>query len=263
MSVGRPAMSDLLQVIALTRCFGALRAVDQVSFGLRSGGMTAMIGPNGAGKSTCFDLITGRLAADAGCVLFRGEPVDRLSARRRARLGLGRTFQIAGTFASMTVRENVQVALLARHRRFWRPWGAARQQHRTEADALLERLGIAPLAARSCGVLSYGDVKRVELAMALAGAPSLLLMDEPTAGMAPTERRALMRLVRDCADDEGLSVLFTEHDMDVVFGHADRILVLDRGRLIADGGPESVRADKEVRRVYLGTNPADLGTRVA
>jgi branched-chain amino acid transport system ATP-binding protein len=168
-------------------------------------------------------------------------------------MGVGRTFQVAATFASMSVRENVQVALLSRQRRlggFWRPAAA---QRAGEADALLDRVGMLGQAGRPCAVLAYGDLKRTELAIALANDPRLLLMDEPTAGMAPGERNALMALAVAIVRERGIAVLFTEHDMDVVFRHADRILVLDRGRLIAQGAPAHVRADPEVRRIYLGS----------
>jgi branched-chain amino acid transport system ATP-binding protein len=168
------------------------------------------------------------------------------------RLGVGRTFQVTATFASMTVRKNVQMALLSAKGGLLGIWRPAASLHRDEALAILERVGIADLAERACGVLAYGDLKRVELAVALAAAPRLLLMDEPAAGMAPGERLALMALIADLARRERIAVLFTEHDMDVVFAHADRIVVLDRGAVIATGAPQAVRADPLVRRVYLG-----------
>jgi branched-chain amino acid transport system ATP-binding protein len=168
-------------------------------------------------------------------------------------MGVGRTFQITQTYASMSVRENVQMALLSHHRRllsFWRPAAALYEE---EAMALLAQVGIAEQASRSCAVLAYGDLKRVELAIALANEPRLLLMDEPTAGMAPKERVALMALTASIVRERGISVLFTEHDMDVVFGHADRVIVLDRGRVVATGAPAAIRADERVREIYLGS----------
>jgi branched-chain amino acid transport system ATP-binding protein len=198
-------------------------------------------------------MLGGQLRPDEGAVRLGGQNVTGLAPRRLAHLGVGRTFQITASFASMTVRENVQTALLAQKRQAWRFWQAADAQHVGLAEGLLARVGMASQAERPAGVLAYGDLKRLELAMALAGDPVLLLMDEPTAGMAPAERAALMALVRGIARDQGVAVLFTEHDMDVVFGHADRVLVLDRGRLIAQGTPEAVRADPRVRAVYLGT----------
>jgi len=182
-----------------------------------------------------------------------------LSPRLVCRLGVGRTFQITATFASMTVRENVQMALLSHRQRIFRFWRPAGGQFVAEARALLEQVGMAAQAERAAGVLAYGDLKRLELAMALAGDPRLLLMDEPTAGMAPAERTALMALTRKLATERHLAVLFTEHDMDVVFGVADRILVLHHGEVIAEGDAASVRADARVREVYLGSGATSGG----
>jgi len=243
----------LLRAEDLHRAFGGVQAVAGVSFAVAAAEIVALIGPNGAGKSTCFNMLNGQLAPDAGRVRLDGRDITGLPPRRAWRLGVGRTFQITATFASMTVRGNVQTALFAHHRDIWRRWRRGAALHRTEAEALLEQVGLADQAGRAAGVLAYGDLKRLELAMALASAPRLLLMDEPTAGMAAAERRALMALVRRLASARGLAVLFTEHDMDIVFGTADRILVLDRGRLIAQGDAAAIRADARVRAVYLGT----------
>jgi branched-chain amino acid transport system ATP-binding protein len=245
-------MTTVLQVAHLAKSFGGVEAVRDVSFSVAAGELLAMIGPNGAGKTTCFNLVNGQLSPDAGAVRVAGREIVGLPPRAIWRLGVGRTFQITATFASMTVRENVQVALISRHRRLWRWWPRAQDLYRTEADRLLAQVGMSEQADRACSVLAYGDLKRVELAVALAGEPQLLLMDEPTAGMAPRERSALMALAAEIARGRGIAVLFTEHDMDVVFGHADRILVLDRGRAIAVGEPAEVRADAEVQQVYLG-----------
>jgi branched-chain amino acid transport system ATP-binding protein len=244
---------SVLEVAGLVKSFGGVRAVDDVGFVVATGEMLALIGPNGAGKSTCFNMVCGQLPLDAGRIRIAGRDASGLSPTRIARLGVGRTFQVTATFGSMTARENVQVALLSHHRAVWRFLRPAAGHFVAEADALLARVGMADQSGRAAGVLSYGDLKRLELAIALAAEPVLLLMDEPTAGMAPEERAALMRLVRDLATNSGLAVLFTEHDMDVVFGAADRILVLDRGRLIAEGDADAVRADARVRAVYLGT----------
>ncbi|HWB47104.1 MAG TPA: ABC transporter ATP-binding protein [Hyphomicrobiaceae bacterium] len=242
----------MLEARDLAKAFGGVRAVDGVSFSVEAGHLLALIGPNGAGKTTCFNLLNGQLRPDAGRVLLDGRDVTGLAPRKVWRLGVGRTFQITATFASMTVRENVQTALLSHHGQVWRPWGRARDAFRAEADALLAQAGMEAQAERACGVLAYGDLKRVELAVALANGPKLLLMDEPTAGMAPAERIALMALTRSIAREQNIAVLFTEHDMDTVFAHADRIIVLDRGRLIADGTAEEVRANADVQAVYLG-----------
>lgn len=231
--------------------FGGVRAVDGVSFELAGGDVVALIGPNGAGKSTLFNVIDGQLDADAGEVRFLGRSLARLSTAARTRLGIGRTFQVAQAFASMTAVQNAQVALAAAVA----PMSVGTplwNRHADRARALLAQVGLAGRADAPASTLAYGDLKRLELALALATDPRLLLMDEPTAGMAPGERIALMQLVVELAATRGMAVLFTEHSMDVVFGFAHRVLVLSAGRLVADGVPEAVRADPEVRRVYLG-----------
>ncbi|WP_431859106.1 ABC transporter ATP-binding protein [Azospirillum sp.] len=241
-----------LVVDTLVRSFGGVHAVRGVSFRLEAGELLALIGPNGAGKTTCFNLLNGQLRPDSGSIRLDGTELVGLEPRRIWSLGVGRTFQITATFASMTVRENVQMVLLSRHRRMLGLWRPAARRYRDEAQAVLDRVGMGGQAERPCGVLAYGDLKRVELAMAIASAPKLLLMDEPTAGMAPGERQELMALTDSLAHEQGMAVLFTEHDMDVVFGHADRVIVLDRGQLIAEGPPDAVRADPRVQAVYLG-----------
>ena len=243
----------LLQLSNLTKTFDGVRAVDGVSFAVAAGERVALIGPNGAGKTTCFNLVNGQLRPDAGTILLAAHSIAGLPPQVIARRGVGRTFQVAATFASMTVRENVVLALLAhagKHGAMFAGITAAVEQR---ADALLDRVGCADLARAHCATLAYGDAKRVELALALAGAPRLLLMDEPTAGMAQHARTALMRLASDLALRDRIAVLFTEHDMDVVFGFADRVIVLDRGRIIAEGTPDAIRADPNVQAVYLGT----------
>jgi branched-chain amino acid transport system ATP-binding protein len=248
-----------LEVQGLRKAFGGVRAVHDVSFGLAAGELLALIGPNGAGKTTCFNCLNGQLRADAGSVRLQGRELVGLPPRRIARQGVGRTFQITQTFASMTVVENVQQALLARHGRTRSLWTAAARLYREEADALLARVEMADQAGRACAVLAYGDLKRVELAIALAQEPVLLLMDEPTAGMAPRERIELMALIRTIVRAQHIAALFTEHDMDVVFGHADRIMVMDRGELVALGSPEQVRADPLVQQIYLGAGGRRAG----
>jgi branched-chain amino acid transport system ATP-binding protein len=243
---------SLLRVEGLHKSFGGVQAVQGVSLAVAAGELLALIGPNGAGKSTCFNMLNGQIRPDAGRVTLAGQDITGLAPRAIWRLGVGRTFQITATFASLSVLENVQMALLSHQRRLMRLWAPLSAEDPTPALALLERLGMAEQAARPCGVLAYGDLKRVELAIALANNPRLLLMDEPTAGMAPAERVALMALTARIARESGIAVLFTEHDMDVVFTHADRLLVLDRGRMLAEGSPEDVRANPAVREVYLG-----------
>ena len=242
----------VLAVSHLSKAYGGVEAVRDVSFDVAAGEMVALIGPNGAGKTTCFNILNGQLAPDAGDVRLDGASLLGLPPHRIWRLGVGRTFQVTATFASMSVRENVQAALLSHHRQNYSMWARAAGFRVEEADALLERVGMREQAARPCAELAYGDLKRVELAVALANRPRLLLMDEPTAGMAPEERGALMQLAAGLAHDDRLAVLFTEHDMNVVFGFATRVIVLHLGAVIADGAPEAVRADPRVREVYLG-----------
>ena len=241
-----------LAVTRLSKAYGGVEAVRDVSFDVAAGEMVALIGPNGAGKTTCFNILNGQLAPDAGDVRLDGASLLGLPPHRIWRLGVGRTFQETATFASMSVRENVQAALLSHHRQNYSMWARAAGFRVEEADALLERVGMREQAARPCAELAYGDLKRVELAVALANRPRLLLMDEPTAGMAPEERGALMQLAAGLAHDDRLAVLFTEHDMNVVFGFATRVIVLHLGAVIAAGAPEAVRADPRVREVYLG-----------
>lgn len=246
-------MTALLQVHNICKSFGGVQAVRGVSFTLQAGEMLALIGPNGAGKSTTFNMVGGQLTPDSGQVLLHGENIAGLPPRAIWRKGVGRTFQIAQTFASLTVVENVQMTLLSHDRRIFAWWPRANAHRRADALALLDQVGMAAQADRACSELAYGDVKRVELAMALAHNPQLLLMDEPTAGMAPGERVALMQLTRDLAQQRRMGVLFTEHSMDVVFGQADRVAVLVRGQLLAQGTPQAVRDDERVQQAYLGT----------
>lgn len=245
--------ASVLSVKNLRRTFGGVVAVDDVSFELEAGTLLALIGPNGAGKTTCFNMLNGQLRPDNGSVTLHGRDIVGLAPREVWRLGVGRTFQITATYASMTVCENVQMALMSYHRTLNSLFRSARHQHRDEALALLARVGMEEQEDRPCAVLAYGDLKRVELAVALANDPTVLLMDEPTAGMSPAERIRLMELTAEIVAERRISVLFTEHDMDVVFRNADRVLVLDAGRIVANGPPEVVRADTHVQAIYLGS----------
>jgi branched-chain amino acid transport system ATP-binding protein len=248
--------APVLAVDGLWKAFGGVDAVVGVSFSVDAGELVALIGPNGAGKTTCFNLVNGQLAPDAGSITLMGKHVEGLPPRAIARRGVGRTFQVAATFASMTVRENVQMALIARDNEQGAVASRAADLLRSEADSLLDRVRMTRFADQGCATLAYGDAKRVELALALACRPRLLLMDEPTAGMSPRSRGRLMDLAASLAREERIAVLFTEHDMDIVFGHADRVIVLDRGRIIAEGPPAAIRADPRVQAVYLGTEAA-------
>jgi branched-chain amino acid transport system ATP-binding protein len=245
-------VTALIEVRDLAKSYGGVSAVAGVSLSVGEGEMVAIIGPNGAGKSTCFNMLNGQIAPDSGTIVFEGRDITGWPPREVWRLGVGRTFQITATFASMTVIENVQVVLLSYARRIGRVWGLATHAQRKRAEELLLAVSMGSQADRPSAELAYGDLKRLELAMALANEPRLLLMDEPTAGMSPRDRVELMALTAGIARTRNLGVLFTEHDMDVVFRHADRILVLSRGRLIAEGKPEEVRLNPEVQAVYLG-----------
>ena len=242
----------LLSVEGLNKSYGGVHAVRGVTFALKAGEILALIGPNGAGKSTCFDMLNGQTTPSAGRITLLGQDTTGERPRQIWRLGVGRTFQITATFPTMTVRENIQVALASYGRKLFNLWTSMPRFAQAEAGDLLELVGMGSHAERPCGELAYGDLKRLELAIALANRPKLLLMDEPTAGMAPRERIELMRLTARIAREKSIGVLFTEHDMDVVFEHADRILVLNRGTLITEGSPEEVRRNPEVQAIYLG-----------
>ena len=243
----------LLQVRNLGKSFGGVKAVDGISFDLAPGELLALIGPNGAGKSTTFNMVHGQLRPDQGSILLQGQELAGRSPRAIWRQGVGRTFQIAETFASLTAVENVQMALLSQDHLLFSMWRRAADHRRDDALALLDQVGMKRQADRPCNVLAYGDVKRVELAVAMANSPKLLLMDEPTAGMAPKERNNLMALTKELVVHQGMAVLFTEHSMDVVFAYADRMIVLARGRLIAEGQPSAIRDHSQVQEVYFGT----------
>jgi ABC-type branched-subunit amino acid transport system ATPase component len=243
---------SLLRVDRLQRRFGGVRAVDGVSFALAAGEVAALIGPNGAGKTTLFNVIDGQLAADAGEVFYDGRSLAAAATAQRTRMGIGRTFQVAQAFGTMTTLQNAQLAAVAARGEYAKLGAPLWRREHDAARGLLQQVGLLALADQPAAVLAYGDLKRLELALALAATPRLMLMDEPTAGMAPGERTALMRLVVELARQRNMAVLFTEHSMDVVFGFAERVLVLARGQLVADGAPEAVRADPEVQRIYLG-----------
>lgn len=244
---------EMLTVEHLSKSYGDFIAVQDVSFTLRSGELVALIGPNGAGKSTCFNMLNGQLKPTRGKILLRDRDITQSSPASIWRQGVGRTFQITATFRTMTVRENVQMALMSHHRGLNALWSYATRQHTLRANELLAMVGMHEQAERACGILAYGDLKRLELAIALANDPALLLMDEPTAGMGPVERDEMMALTARIVSENGIAVLFTAHDMEAVFGYAHRVMVMARGELIAEGRPEQVRFDPQVKAVYLGS----------
>jgi branched-chain amino acid transport system ATP-binding protein len=242
----------VLEVRALSKSFDGFRALSDVDLTVAEGRIAAVIGPNGAGKSTLFNLITGHLQPTAGRVLVAGRDITGMAPHRICRMGLGRSFQRTNIFPKLTVFENVQAALLAHQGRGRNFWSRSEALCREESRSLLVSIGLADRARAIAGTLSYGNQKQLELGIALASDPRILLLDEPTAGMSASETHEAIALIGRIAKDRGLTLLFTEHDMAVVFSIAEQVAVMHQGRIIADGRPEAVRADAEVRRVYLG-----------
>jgi branched-chain amino acid transport system ATP-binding protein len=242
----------MLELSGLRKSFGGFGAVNGVSLAVERGRIAAVIGPNGAGKSTLFNLVTGHLKPTEGRVVLRGEDITGAPPHRICRMGMGRSFQRTNIFPLLTVFENVQAALIAHHGHGRNFWVRSARLYREETEALLASLGLLDKADVKAGALSHGNQKQVELGIALAGDPDILLLDEPTAGMSASETRETIALLKRIAEARGLTLLFTEHDMEVVFSIAERIAVLHQGRIIAEGTPEAVQRDPEVRRVYLG-----------
>jgi len=247
-------MTDLLRTERLRKTFGALAAVDGVDLTLPEGVLTAIIGPNGAGKTTLINLLSGALPPDAGRVLFRGREITRLPVHARVRLGLTRSFQVMNIFPRLTVRENVLFPVLARRRATLRAFARLTGDRNAgrEADMLLEEVGLLPQAGQEAATLSHGDQRRLELAIAVASHPILCFLDEPSSGMTAPERTMVLDLVRRLAQERRTTFVIVEHDMDVVFSLAARIVVMNRGRILADGPPEAIRANRQVRQIYLG-----------
>ena len=245
-------MSTMLKIAGLWTSFAGFVAIQDVHFDLSAGETHAIIGPNGAGKTTFFNLITGRLRPDRGTVNFEGTELVGLAPERIVRMGIARSFQRINIYPRLSVFENVQVALIAHAGQHWNLFTPGRSLHRGETADLLRLVNLDAEAREVAGELSYGKQKQLELAIALAAKPRLLLLDEPTAGMSPQETAGTIALIRDIVRARGLTLLFTEHDMSVVFGIAERISVLHHGEIIASGTPDAVRNDPEVKRVYLG-----------
>ena len=248
MTVGQPA----LEVRNLTKRFGGFTAVNDVSLDLAAGARHALIGPNGAGKTTLFNLLSGKLRMDGGDVRYRGRSIRGLPAHAICKHGIARTFQITSVYAQLTALQNVQTALFARHGSAGWLFRPANRVCVDEAFALLELVNLGGLAEQAAGLLSYGDQKRLELAMVMGLQPSLLLLDEPTAGVELNTRRELVRLIRELCVTKGLTLLFCEHDMDAVFAIADVVTVLHQGRVLAQGTPAEIQANQQVREIYLG-----------
>jgi branched-chain amino acid transport system ATP-binding protein len=245
-------MAPILEVQGLRKRFGGFTAIDDVSLSLGPREVVALIGPNGAGKSTFFNLVTGHLSPDAGRVSFASRDITGAAPHEICRLGIGRSFQRINIFPSLTVFQNLQAAIIADRGAGHRPWGRSAQLFRDETEALLTSVGLADRADAIGGTLSYGAQKQIELGIALASDPAVLLLDEPTAGMSAQETADAMAFIRRLVAERPLALLFTEHDMEAVFSTAHRVAVLSQGRLIAEGHPDEIRAHADVRRVYLG-----------
>lgn len=242
----------ILKVENLNKSFGGLKATTQVHYQMASGELSAIIGPNGAGKSTFFNLLTGYHKVDSGKVVFKGVNITNWPPHRIVRLGIARAFQVSNIYPRMTTYENVRQAILAQQKMTLKFFTRADRLVRADTSELLDVSGLSRHANRVAGNLSQGDKKRLELAIALGSKPDLLFLDEPTAGMSGEETHQTMELVARLNREMGVTILFTEHDMSVVFGYARRLSVLHAGTLVADGTPEEVRANEEAQRVYLG-----------
>lgn len=247
-------MNTLLATEGLTKHFGKVSAVDRVTLTFQAGVLTSVIGPNGAGKTTLINLLTGNVRADGGAVYFRGEAITHLPIHARVRRGICRSFQLMNIFPGLTVFQNLQIPVLARLNQGLRLFTRLREQRqsRDEVLQLLAEIGLREKRAVPAGSLSHGDQRLLEIGLALAVEPELLFLDEPTAGMNPVERRTLLENIRRLAGDKRTTFIVVEHDMDVVFALSDRIIVMHRGQVIADGKPQIIRDDAQVREIYLG-----------
>jgi len=244
----------ILSVKNLSRAFGKFYAIKDVSLEVKKGEITALIGPNGAGKTTFYNVVTGKYRPTTGRITFMGRDITGLPPHKIARRGLGRSFQITNIFLENTVEENILAALVAYHGkglslfRSMESYGALKE----EAHQILEMLGLAHRAGEVAKKLAYGDKRLVEIGIALAGHPKMIMLDEPTAGMTPEETDRMVAMIQDLFQETGITFFITEHDMKVVFSMAHRILVLHQGSLLAQGIPEEIRTNPQVREAYLG-----------
>jgi branched-chain amino acid transport system ATP-binding protein len=247
-------MSPLLRAEGVSKYFGRFTAVNRVTVEFEAGVLTSVIGPNGAGKTTLINVLTGNLACDDGRILFAGKDITRLSPDQRVRKGLSRSFQITDIFLQMTVEENVLLPLLARQGRIAQPFTPYKSyaDTRAEAEALLRELGLWEMRDTVASELSHGDQRRLEIGMALAPDPRLCFLDEPTSGMNPLERAEVLQAIRGLAAGRDVTFVVVEHDMDMVFSISQRIVVMNRGEILADGTPDEIRDNRTVREVYLG-----------
>jgi branched-chain amino acid transport system ATP-binding protein len=246
----------MLHVDNVHKSFDGFKAVNGARLKVDKGELVAVIGPNGAGKTTLFNLITGQLKPDRGGVLFNGEDLSRLPPYRICRKGIARSFQIANIFPRLTVFRNIQVSVLSRQGKSGMLFRSAQRMAERDILAIMEGVGLAGKADHLAGSLSYGDQRILEIAIALGNEPQLLILDEPTAGMSPEETATTMALVRKLVDSKGLTILFCEHDMDIVFNVAQSIMVMHHGSTLIQGNPDEVKGDSMVQEAYLGVEDA-------
>ena len=242
----------MLQVEGVIKSFDEFMAVNGANLTVKKGEIVAVIGPNGAGKTTLFNLITGALKRDRGRIIFKGEEISELPPYDICKKGISRSYQIVNIFPRLTVFENVQVAVLSYQRRSSNLFRPAQSLAVKETRSILESMGLSGKEKNIAGSLSHGDQKILEIAIALGNEPELLILDEPTAGMSPEETQATMELVKRLGKQRGLTILFCEHDMDIVFSIAQSIMVMGHGQTIVQGTPEAIRSNKEVQEAYLG-----------
>ena len=241
----------MLRVEEIGKSFGGLMAVNGVSFQIEKGELSSIIGPNGAGKTTLFNLLTGHLSPDKGRILFKEKEITGLSPHGICKLGIGRSFQRTNIFPRLSAFDNVQVAVMSWRRKSSNIFLRVQKMLREETDEILESVGLGDKKEMTAGLLAHGDQRRLEIGIALGSHPELLLLDEPTAGMSPEESGRTVELIQGLARERGLTLLFIEHDMNVVFGISEKIRVMHMGSIIAEGMPEEVRANQDVQRIYL------------
>jgi branched-chain amino acid transport system ATP-binding protein len=241
----------MFRVDNVTKSFGGLMAVNDVSFELKKGELSSIIGPNGAGKTTLFNLLTGHIKPDRGRIAFEGKNITGLSPYRICRRGIGRSFQRTNIFPRLSVFENVQVALMSWQRKTRNIFIKSDSLLRKETDEILESIGLGDKRKTTAGLLAHGDQRLLEIGITLGTHPRLILLDEPTAGMSPEESNKTVGLVQRLVRERDLTLLFIEHDMNIVFGISERIRVMHMGTVMAEGSPEEIRANDEVQRIYL------------
>jgi branched-chain amino acid transport system ATP-binding protein len=242
----------MLEVREIRKSFSGFTAVNRANLEVNRGEIVAVIGPNGAGKTTLFNLVTGILKPDGGQILFKGEEITGLPVHKTCKKGITRSFQVVNIFSRMTVFENVRISVLSQQGKTGNWFTPSRNLVNQETSEILERVGLIAKKANVCGVLSHGDQKVLEIAIALAGKPELLILDEPTAGMSPEETTRCIDLIKHLSEKLGLTILFCEHDMEIVFGIANRIMVMVRGTTLIQGSRDEVRSNQAVQEAYLG-----------